>query len=567
VVDELAHQLETTKNPKLEWRTEGAWCDLELGGRGARTRAMTELVAQLRVPPQEQQRRLASSGTRWCVADAAPCRLATWDEARALIVAGMEIGAHTLNHPFLGLLEADAQHAEIAGSVSLLSERLGVSVQGLAYPGGDYDASSMSAARAAGLRYAVTTRAGDNAANAPSFELSRRGLSEGACLGPGGRFSQRLAIAELDGAFDALRARRASAEVRHERRVARESSSSSATSSPAGGAASARVVEQDRSHALRRRDRVLPNEGQFAAEVNALGWPVHELACRAGSTIRAAAASRAPPPSRSRLPSRCDSRLSVSGRICSPCSRDVCAACRRYMVAKRNVDAFETKRQVGSSRGSIVGDARDRRERERRGHGRPARRAARSRDGDSERRRRRALRHRRRRCRAPAPRHERRRADPGQRRLSCPRKDYATLLDALALLSAHGQPYQAALIGDGPERERLEARANVLGIAERVHFLGERADVERLLPGLEVFVLSSREEGIPNALLEAMAAGRPAVATAVGGTPEVLQDGETVGSCLRSSPSASPKHSNRRSRTRRSAHVAGGTRATMRSRR
>jgi len=48
-----------------------------------------------------------------------------------------------------------------------------------------------------------------------------------------------------------------------------------------------------------------------------------------------------------------------------------------------------------------------------------------------------------------------------------------------------------------------------------------------LLPGMDVFVLSSREEGIPNALLEAMAAARPAVATAVGGTPEVLEDGRT----------------------------------------
>src|SRR5262249_28125858 len=48
-----------------------------------------------------------------------------------------------------------------------------------------------------------------------------------------------------------------------------------------------------------------------------------------------------------------------------------------------------------------------------------------------------------------------------------------------------------------------------------------------LLPDMDVFVLSSREEGIPNALLEAMAAGRPSVATAVGGTPEVLEDGRT----------------------------------------
>jgi len=108
-----------------------------------------------------------------------------------------------------------------------------------------------------------------------------------------------------------------------------------------------------------------------------------------------------------------------------------------------------------------------------------------------------------------------------------PRKDYGTLLEALALLRRRGVPFHAALIGDGPERAALEARAGALGLAEQVRFLGERADVERLLPVLDVFVLSSREEGMPNALLEAMAAGRPAVATAVGGTGEVLRDGET----------------------------------------
>jgi glycosyltransferase involved in cell wall biosynthesis len=81
------------------------------------------------------------------------------------------------------------------------------------------------------------------------------------------------------------------------------------------------------------------------------------------------------------------------------------------------------------------------------------------------------------------------------------------------------------LIGEGRERPALEAQARRLGLT--VRFLGERADVERLLPLMDVFVLSSREEGIPNALLEAMAAGRPCVATAVGGTPEVLADGRT----------------------------------------
>jgi glycosyltransferase involved in cell wall biosynthesis len=102
------------------------------------------------------------------------------------------------------------------------------------------------------------------------------------------------------------------------------------------------------------------------------------------------------------------------------------------------------------------------------------------------------------------------------------RKDYATLLEALALLAGRGRAFRAVLIGDGPERAALEARARGLGLSERVEFLGERKDVEALLAGLDLFVLSSREEGISNALLEAMAAGRPAIATAVGGTPEVL---------------------------------------------
>jgi len=108
-----------------------------------------------------------------------------------------------------------------------------------------------------------------------------------------------------------------------------------------------------------------------------------------------------------------------------------------------------------------------------------------------------------------------------------PRKDYGNLLEALAQLARRGLEPYVVLVGDGPERARLESQAATLGLGGRVRFLGERSDVERLLPAMDVFVLPSREEGIPNALLEAMAAGRPAVATAVGGTPEVMRGGET----------------------------------------
>ena len=108
-----------------------------------------------------------------------------------------------------------------------------------------------------------------------------------------------------------------------------------------------------------------------------------------------------------------------------------------------------------------------------------------------------------------------------------PRKDYGTLLEALARLAASGVAFHCMLAGDGPERAALAARASRPDLAGRITFLGERADVERLLPALDVFVLSSREEGIPNALLEAMAAARPCVATRVGGNAEVLADGAT----------------------------------------
>jgi glycosyltransferase involved in cell wall biosynthesis len=119
-----------------------------------------------------------------------------------------------------------------------------------------------------------------------------------------------------------------------------------------------------------------------------------------------------------------------------------------------------------------------------------------------------------------------------------PRKDYVTLLDALVRLDQRGIAWRADLVGEGPERERLEQHALRLGLGERVRFLGERDDIEALLPTFDVFVLSSREEGIPNALLEAMAAGRPAVATAVGGTAEVMSDGETGWVVTAASPAA-----------------------------
>lgn len=83
------------------------------------------------------------------------------------------------------------------------------------------------------------------------------------------------------------------------------------------------------------------------------------------------------------------------------------------------------------------------------------------------------------------------------------------------------------LAGDGPDRKRLENRAAELGIQDRVQFLGHRRDITRLLANSDVFVLPSLYEGLPISVLEAMAAEKPVVATAIGGTDEIIVDGES----------------------------------------
>ncbi len=90
-----------------------------------------------------------------------------------------------------------------------------------------------------------------------------------------------------------------------------------------------------------------------------------------------------------------------------------------------------------------------------------------------------------------------------------------------------GRHVVAWIAGDGPERPALEALADALGIADRVRFAGRRDDVPDLLAAADVFVMPSRSEGLGIAALEAMAAGLPVVASAVGGLGEAVVDGRT----------------------------------------
>jgi glycosyltransferase involved in cell wall biosynthesis len=101
-------------------------------------------------------------------------------------------------------------------------------------------------------------------------------------------------------------------------------------------------------------------------------------------------------------------------------------------------------------------------------------------------------------------------------------KGHRYLFDAIASLRSRGLSCTLALAGDGPERPVLQHQAVRLGID--VRFLGIRSDIERLLARADVAVLPSLEEGMSNAVMEAMAAGRPVVATDVGDTGELLRD-------------------------------------------
>src|SRR5262245_22603238 len=99
------------------------------------------------------------------------------------------------------------------------------------------------------------------------------------------------------------------------------------------------------------------------------------------------------------------------------------------------------------------------------------------------------------------------------------------LLEAIPTL---GADISVSFIGDGRERPMLQERARQLGVAERIRWHGVIHDAAALLPAFDVFVLSSRTEGTPIALFEAMSAGIPIVATRVGGVPDVVTDADAL---------------------------------------
>lgn len=107
-----------------------------------------------------------------------------------------------------------------------------------------------------------------------------------------------------------------------------------------------------------------------------------------------------------------------------------------------------------------------------------------------------------------------------------PQKGISCFLKAAAML-VKDYRVNFLIVGDGPLRRQLENETVALGLENRVVFAGERDDVPVILSALDIFVLPSLTEGFPLAILEALAAGRPVIATRVGGIPEIIADNHT----------------------------------------
>jgi glycosyltransferase involved in cell wall biosynthesis len=106
-------------------------------------------------------------------------------------------------------------------------------------------------------------------------------------------------------------------------------------------------------------------------------------------------------------------------------------------------------------------------------------------------------------------------------------KGASYFVDALPLISGRVPEARFLVLGEGREREGLEARAEALGVGDRVVFAGFRSDMDRIYPIMDVSALTSLSEGLSITILESMSFGIPVVVTAVGGNPELVRDGES----------------------------------------
>ena len=106
-----------------------------------------------------------------------------------------------------------------------------------------------------------------------------------------------------------------------------------------------------------------------------------------------------------------------------------------------------------------------------------------------------------------------------------PVKNQSLLIKACKTILPYFDHVEVLIVGEGPLESQLIQEANTLGLSGKIHFAGVQPNIPDVLNALDIFVLPSRSEGMPNAVLEAMACGIPTIATSVGGSPEIIEDG------------------------------------------
>lgn len=174
----------------------------ELRSSGRATSYHVKRVLKYDAPPAERTRVVGQLFAELGGDERALCDelYMTWDDARELHAAGVELGGHTVHHEILSRLDEAGQRAEIDGCRARLEERVGVRAASFAYPFGrrwDYDARAKRAAREAGFATATTTHAGTNSAASDAYELKRVMIDEDAKL--------HVVVTEACGGFDLLR--------------------------------------------------------------------------------------------------------------------------------------------------------------------------------------------------------------------------------------------------------------------------------------------------------------------------------------------------------------------------
>ena len=111
-----------------------------------------------------------------------------------------------------------------------------------------------------------------------------------------------------------------------------------------------------------------------------------------------------------------------------------------------------------------------------------------------------------------------------------PRKNYGAAIRAIA--KANDPRLQYMICGRGSELENLQALAKELGVENQIHFLGFRTDVKELLTGADIFLFTTRQEGLPRSMMEAMASGLPCVASRIRGNVDLIEEGVNGYTCL-----------------------------------